>query len=578
MLFATTGFELLLTWIIGISTISGIWLSGYPFLCFLKLGGKGLSRHILGLITGICILSLTGALAEFAGIGPIYLQLVILATGLFLAVYIGIKKTEKNTIPTLILIIPISIYCLFLWSFFYLIGSWMGGDSVAHASIIRLLIDNHPIPISLPPFGTYWEYYPKGFHLLAYPFASLFGILPIIQTLPVVLTALIPLTLYGILIECNQREAAWYSLLLGLFCVPQIYVGLIWGGYPSITASAIMTAAVLAYMVDKRLIPLFGAGILIIHSREFALFLAVLAGLYGMQWLSMRKRRLHQIGVITSVTLAGIIFIILSIPTLIQVFLPGLTNPSGLALQAIRWYWIIPALCGIGISVILKEEGGRELIGWICGLVFFLLVVLVFGQMDPFPPERILTDCAVPLCAMGGLAFAAMERGAESITVKHYLSSVLIITGLVTMIAIFGLYTITWALPQDDHKALTWLSDQKIDKGLVINLDETGAWAYALTGITVSHPRVIPSIEPVNVVYTQPWSIEQVLDQSLIRNMTRDYHPVFLYKSSVSVTHPGYVPPFAEYPVPYPDGRINLTSPSYLLLYDKGAQIYEFQG
>ena len=39
----------------------------------------------------------------------------------------------------------------------------MAGDAVAHAEMMRMLIDGQTLPIKLPMLGYYWEYYPKDF-------------------------------------------------------------------------------------------------------------------------------------------------------------------------------------------------------------------------------------------------------------------------------------------------------------------------------------------------------------------------------------------------------------------------------
>ncbi|HWQ65289.1 MAG TPA: hypothetical protein VN372_00285 [Methanospirillum sp.] len=568
--------EVVLTWLAGTGAIVGTWVAGYPLIGLLRRGGMGLSQHVLGVLTGICLLSLVGGASEISGFDPLYLQGLILILGIGVGLYLLIKEQMPLTSRSVRFIIPSGFFCLFLWTFFCLIGTWMGGDTVAHASIIRLLIDHHQIPLSIPPLGSYWEYYPKGFHLFAYVFAKGFGILPVIQTVPVFLTALLPLTVSAILLERDQEDAAWYALLFGLFCVPQISVALIWGGYPSITAGVLIAGTVLAYHVDKRLIPLFGAGILIIHSREFALFLAALAGICIVSWIIDRSTRLQMYMILVGAGITAVVLSFLSIPTLLNYLHPALADPTTIASQAIRWYWVFPAICGIGVAILSHGVKGRDLLGWLIGPFFFLLIVLATNQTDPFPPERILTDIAVPLVGMGGITLAAMARGAESPKFGGFLSVLLILMGLFILGSIFGTYMSIWALPKEDHNALSWLSDQNYANGILINLDETGSWAYPLTGIPVSHPRVIPSIEYGDrLVYAKPWTIVQISNISWIQGKTKGYDPVLVYKSSVSSTRPGFTPPFAEYPFVYPDGTINLSPGSYSLLYDKGTQIYE---
>ena len=80
-----------------------------------------------------------------------------------------------------------SLYFLFCLLFFDRIIIWMGGDALAHAEIIRMLLDGKTVPISIPPLGDYWEYYPKGFHLFSYPWAKAFPILDVLRTIPILI-------------------------------------------------------------------------------------------------------------------------------------------------------------------------------------------------------------------------------------------------------------------------------------------------------------------------------------------------------------------------------------------------------
>ena len=566
----------LFTWIIVCVVSLCSFSVGYPVVREFGISGRTLTRALLAVFIGFCILVLSGTCAELLRIDPFPVQIGIIIIGFLLTGYRIRDDSFSFSRNEIVLLSVASFYCLVLCSFFSYISFWMGGDLVAHASIIRLLIDHVSIPQSFPPFGSYWEYYPKGFHIFIYPFAAIFGIIPTIQAIPVLLTAFLPLTVSAILLERRLNGAAWYGLLLGLFCIPQTWASLIWAGYPSLFAGVLLGGTVLAFLVDKRIIPIFGAGILIIHSREFALFLVIIAGLYGIQWVSQRKCGLPRNIVIAITGLTGITLCFLSIPTMMQVFSSGLTDLSGITLQAVRWYWIIPALCGFGICVIKTDSSVKELAGWLIGLVFFLLVVLATGQTNFFPPERILTDCAVPLIGMGGLALAAMANGVGSSRFGYYLSGVLLVTGLIVMSAIFGFYTITWAVPSDDRDALTWLSGQNFTHPIVVNLDETGGWAYPITGIPVSHPRVVPGIEITQPVYSSPWKTDVLQNPDDVRRRVSGYDSILIYISSISITKPGYSSPFSEYPYPYPNGTISLPS-EYVRIYDKGAQIYELR-
>ena len=573
------GYDILITWFCGLFALIGTWIAGYPLLSLLKSGGTGFTRHILGFGAGISLISLSGFFSLLFGINPIILQMVVIFIGAGIFSYLLYQKRLVLTSPDLSLLIPAGVFCLIFWTFFSFIGFWMGGDGIAHASIIQLLMDNKDVPVSFPPFGSYWEYYPKGFHLYTLPFASIFGSMQAIMSIPVFLAAAIPVTLSAILVHCNRRTAAWFTLVGGLFCIPQIWAALIWAGYPSLTAGLLIVCGVLAYLVDKKLVVLFCLAILVIHAREALLFVAAIGGIAVAEWYyhapSGRKKTGFMIILGIASALLGVFGLLHSTGTL----LITLSDPGSFAMQLIRYYWVFPVIFGFGL-LLFNEGREREIIlGWSCGLSFFLLLVMAMGLESSFPPVRILTDLTIPLAALFGITLAALVRGfAVTIDAKQGRCIGLVLLLLIGMVitgGIFGYYYMAWALPREDYSAMLWLSQQDYSDGLVINVDETGGLAYPMAGIAVSHPRVVPGIEVTNPIYTPPWTMESLHDVDKVRNLTGEYDPVLVYVSSTSLLNPGYTSPFSEYPYPYPDGTISLPG-DYSIIYDEGTRIYLF--
>jgi len=54
------------------------------------------------------------------------------------------------------------------------------------------------------------------------------------------------------------------------------------------------------------------------------------------------------------------------------------------------------------------------------------------------------------------------------------------------------------------------------------------------------------------------------------------YNRILIYISNVSLSRPGYIPPFAEYNSSYPKVNISFPGDNYDLIYDKGAYIFGF--
>jgi hypothetical protein len=119
-----------------------------------------------------------------------------------------------------------------------------------------------------------------------------------------------------------------------------------------------------------------------------------------------------------------------------------------------------------------------------------------------------------------------------------------------------------------------WLSGQNLSDAVCINLDETGAWVYPLTGIRVANPRMELGAPPFDRDL-----IPKIIADPGNLDVTRAHGSFgqaryLIYISSVSLFRPGYVRPFAEYSQIYPVVNMSFPEASYELLYNRGARIY----
>ena len=176
----------------------------------------------------------------------------------------------------------------------------------------------------------------------------------------------------------------------------------------------------------------------------------------------------------------------------------------------------------------------------------------------------------LPLSIIGAAALSRMDQGNTRMKASFLL--VLIAIGSASMGIVLYSYAGAWGLPQEDYNAITWLSDQNFSDAVCINLDETGAWIYPMTGIKTARPQMVPigfGNALAEGIARDPG------DAANLDELRRIGHQnVLIYLSSVSITHPEYVPPFAEYLEKYPKLNLSFPEASYELLYDRGARIY----
>lgn len=496
-----------------------------------------------------------------------------------------------------------ALYIIICIAYFDRIVIWMGGDSLAHAEIVRMLMDKRPVPISIPPLGSYWDYYPKGFHIFVYPWAMAFGLLDALRTSPILITAAVPLLLYSILREKERSPAeALYAMILACFVFPAHYSYLIWGGYPTATAEMLSVAAVLSIIAMRRwiliILPVLLLGVLFAHGRLLALALAVLilwqmAGLLSSDRFRVTrlfKKRGADASAIAAmlIMLAILIAVILIMHGNSPKFLLSVLSSRDLATEyAARWYPAFLSLFGMVIAFLRRDEMDRLALTWLVALAAIVLLADTGPLGFVGTADRLLVSLYLPLSILAASALSMMEGGAGKqeidvikkdggIRIRAGFVLILTICGILSMLAVFYGFAGSWALPEEDYRAIKWLEKQNYSDAVCINLDETGAWVYPLTGISVTGSRACPASAPFDMSLL-PKMIADPANPDVINALSSIKQTHYLiFVSSVSISRPGYVPPFAENLYPYPSVNLSYPADSYELIYQNATRIIGF--
>jgi len=548
-------------------------LSAMPFV--LKAGRRTLTRISLSFALGYVLLATAGMLGSLLDMNPIILQIFVAMAGVILCIrlYFLNRSELKGSVlldfdrKDWIVLGSFSIYLVICILFFDRLVIWMAGDAVAHAEMMRMLIDGQTLPIKLPLLGNYWEYYPKGFHYYAYFWTKAFPLLDVVQTVPALINAFTPMLLYSILREIRQDSASSYAFLLSSFAFSTHYSYLIWGGYPSAAAEMLLVAAVLASVLKTRiiLIALF-LGMLFSHPRVLALGMGFLLFWWLAEDLRQRLNARHFY------MLAGcFLFLVAAYVSMHRPeYLVSIFSDQDLASQFVaRWYPGLLALFGAAIAAVRGGELNRMALVWAGSWILAVLMadsglLSILGTAD-----RLMLSLYLPLSILAALALERMDGGDLRIRASFLL--VLIAVGAASMSLVLYSYASAWGLPQEDYDATIWLSGQNLSDAVCINMDEIGAWIYPLTGIPASSPRIAAT----GFAYGLPERIRIDPGNSTVVDELRSigHQNVLIYVSSVSLLRPGHTPPFAGHE-PFP--LLNLSYPEvvYELLYDKGARIY----
>jgi len=574
--------DLILEVILAFVVLSITTICAAPIVFYMASRARWLTRIALSFVLGFTLITLAGILSAFLCVNPMMLQggVVLVGFGLFLRdrkKIAGSKERRLDLEDWMALAIG-SLYLFLCLFFFDRIIIWMGGDALAHAEIIRMLLDGKTVPISVPPLGSYWEYYPKGFHLFSYPWAKAFPILDVLRTIPILITAVTPVLLYSIARELGCRVEAIYAFILACFVFPAHYSYLIWAGYPSVTAEMLLVAALLSLLVEKRLLPILLLGVLFCHGRLLALSCGVL-----LLWMAVTRlscyRPTTRTGYAALIAVASIAVSIaagLALSAHRPEFLISIFTNQNLAGEyAARWFPAFLSLFGAVMAFSRRDRIDLLALSW-AGAVALMVLLADTGQLRFVgTADRLLLGLYLPLSLLAASALAKMDGAVPKVRAGFML--VLILCGALAMGAVFYSYTGSWAITEDDYNAITWLGEQNYSDALYINLDETGAWVYPLTGMHVASPRVwAAAVVPFDGSLTQKIIANPGSSEVIEALRGSAYNRSLIYISNVSLSRPGYVPPFAENSGIFPAVDLSFPLESYDLIYSSGAYIYGF--
>ncbi len=567
---------------LALTALGATLFAGMPLVFRLCERGMWLSKMVLSFVVGFVLLSLIGVLATLLDLASFIFifQTGMILAGVALSVYYrdrilgqggpddGVPQDRDDHLDRddRLVLAMAALYLLIGLFYFDRIIMWMGGDAVAHASIIRMLLEGEPVPISVYPFGSYWEYYPKAFHLYSFYWAKAFPILNVIQTIPVLLSTMTPLLLYSIVREMGKRNEAVYAFVLACFVFSAHYSYLIWAGYPTLAAEMLLVAGLLAVLVDLRLLALILPGILFTHTREMVLAAGALLAWAAAARLSRYLRYI----LVGGAALTAVAFLV-SPATHPPEFLLSVAASQKLASEyAARWYPAFLSLFGAAIAIQRRDQLDRLALAW----AVVTIVIVLLADTGPLAfvgtADRLMLVLYLPLSLLTAVALSRMDGDDKRVSASFVL--VLLLVGTAGMGAVFNSYAESWGLPQEDYDAIMWLSEQDLSDPVVINLDETGAWVYPVLGIEVAINRGVPIWRYYHIsqgILKDP-NGEQLIEQ--MRHLNRE--EVIVYVSSVSISRPKHVPPFAEYSRVHPDGDLHFSQERYDLIYDDGARIF----
>ncbi|HEX7445546.1 MAG TPA: hypothetical protein VF300_04070 [Methanothrix sp.] len=435
------GDELILHILLALAVLGMTTICGLPFVW--SAGTRSLTRIALSFALGYVLLSTAGIAGTLLGIDPIVPQVCTALAGAILCARLYVRHRSEAQGPgsldldrdDWIVLCAGALYLIIGILFFDRLVMWMGGDAVAHAGMVRMLLEGQTLPVGLPELENYWEYYPKGFHYYAYLWAKAFPILDVIQTVPVVITAVTPLLLYSLVREMRQDAASAYAFVLACLAFPAHYSYLIWGGYPSAAAEMLLVAAVLALVVWRWALLALLPGILFSHPR----LLALAIGMFFCWELAERLRR-HLASLYMSVIFGGLIVLAAAYLSVHKPeYFVSVFSDRGLASEFVaRWYPALLALFGGVIAFVRHEKLDRLALAWAGGVILVTLLADSGPLRFVGTADRLLLVLYLPLSLLAALALCRMDGGDERMKAAFLL--VLIAIGSASMCTVLYSY------------------------------------------------------------------------------------------------------------------------------------------
>lgn len=207
-------------------------------------------------------------------------------------------------------------------------------------------------------------------------------------------------------------------------------------------------------------------------------------------------------------------------------------------------------------------------------IVIFIVVLSDIGVLSFIgTADRLLLHLYLPLSILGAYALTNMEYNDRMLRISFV--AILAVVGFLSLFVVLESYAESWGMMPEDYDAIMWIGEQGLSDVVCVNLDETGAWVYPITGIRVARSRFGGGFD-----YQLSTSIaKNPNDSELLERLRKLGHEnVLVYVSSVSINRPGHEPPFVMHQGAYPKVNMSFSPEHYELLYDKGARIYRVRG
>jgi hypothetical protein len=457
-------------------------------------------------------------------------------------------------------------------------------DSVHHALITRLIMENGAYPSSyLPYLDISPSAYHPGFHSIAATFTWL-SKLDIDQCLLIlgqVLNALSIFTVYLFTKILTRRSTAGlFAAIITGFITPMPAYYTSWGRYTELTGLLVMPVvlAMLQIWLDRKknvkspLIILFGAislgGLFMLHYRVIAFFVALLFAYVVVQILPRRslvnRKTTELILLIALISILGIVFVFpWFLQTLKTTVLPIVTTPFTSIVgffQDFSWPYLTSALgkqslalAGLGLcwSAIKRQRFAFILLIWVFIMFFFANMASL-----KIPGGGLISNASVeimlfiPISLLGGYFVDQVLIHWKVLLPKKLLAPAV---GIIIIFMGFACYLgakqlipiinpITILSRSADLPAIQWISDNiPMDETIIINPfswgyglyggSDGGYWISPLSGRQTIPPPVLYglSIETGSINQLSQEIISQSPDPASFRDflLSENYHYVY---------------------------------------------------
>jgi hypothetical protein len=152
----TLGDKLILDILLALAVVVVTTICGLPLVW--STGTRTLTKIALSFALGYVLLSTAGIAGALVGIDPIVPQVCTALAGVFICVMFRVRNRSEAHGPgsldldrdDRIVLCAGALYLIIGVLFFDRLVMWMGGDAVAHAAMVRMLLEGQTLPVGLP--------------------------------------------------------------------------------------------------------------------------------------------------------------------------------------------------------------------------------------------------------------------------------------------------------------------------------------------------------------------------------------------------------------------------------------------